>query len=160
MLEPPRGPSNPPPPRPWATQHPSRTVNGCLDVLLGLLLVALEGLICAVAAYSLTVSRLDLGGREAPGPPPMDWTPVLVFGGIAAVISLFAVVLIRSNWPWAGGIQVLAALLLCLVTVLTGHEDYRRAHPAPAPAPSYDPGRSGHQCLSGGDNHECLDSGG
>ncbi|SFY14112.1 DUF6234 family protein [Streptomyces atratus] len=140
--------------------HASRAVNGCLDVVLGLLLVLLEGLICAVATVQLAFSRTDLGGTETAGPPPMDWAPVLVLGGIAAVICLFGVVLIRGNWPRAGVIQLLAALVLCVVTVQVGHEDYRRSHPAPAPTPSYDPGRAGHQCLSGGDDRECRDSGG
>ncbi|MFB8035429.1 DUF6234 family protein [Streptomyces sp. NPDC056004] len=139
--------------------YESRTVNGCLDVVLGLLLILLEGLICAVATIQTAFSRADLDGSETTGPPPMDWTPVLVLGSIAAVIGLIAVVLIRSNWPWAGALQVLAALTLCVVTVQAGHEDYRRSHPAPAPAPSYDPSRTGHQCLSGGDSRECRDSG-
>lgn len=158
MLEPPYRPSNPLPHRPSAAQDSSRPVNGCLDVLPGLLLVVLEGLICVGALYYLILSRWDPDGQEPAGPPPMDWTPVLVFGGIAAVICLFAVVLIRANRPWAGAVQILAALLLCVVAALIGHEDYRRSHPAPASAPPYDPGRSGHQCLSGGDNRECLDS--
>ncbi|MET9659386.1 DUF6234 family protein [Streptomyces sp. NPDC006510] len=149
-----------PHPAPRRSPPASRAANGCLDVVLGLLLVLLEGLICAVTAFRLAFSRWAPDGPETTGPPPMDWTPVLVFGGIAAVICLFAVVLIRGNWPWAGAIQLLAALALCVVTVRIGHEDYRRSHPAPAPAPSYDPGRTGHQCLSGGDNRECLDSGG
>ncbi|MGW2105311.1 DUF6234 family protein [Streptomyces sp. NPDC001948] len=140
-------------------RYESRAVNGCLDVVLGVLLALLEGLICAVATIRLAFSRTDPDGSEATGPPPMDWTPVLVFGSITAVICLIAVVLIRSNWPWAGALQVLAALALCVVTVQVGHEDYRRSHPAPAPAPSYDPGRTGHQCLSGGDSRECRDSG-
>ncbi|SCF56712.1 DUF6234 family protein [Streptomyces sp. Ncost-T10-10d] len=160
VLEPPYQPSNPLPHRPSAAQDSSRPVNGCLDVLLGLLLVVLEGLICAAAAYYLTFSQWDPDGQESTEPPPMDWTPVLVFGAIAVVICLFAVVLIRANRPWAGAVQILAALLLCVVTALAGHEDYRRSHPAPASTPSYDPGRSGHQCLSGGDSRECLDSGG
>ncbi|MEU0631248.1 DUF6234 family protein [Streptomyces sp. NPDC005989] len=137
----------------------SRAVNGCLDVVLGLLLILLEGLICVVATVRSAFPRTDLDGPEATGPPPMDWTPVLVLGSIAAVICLIAVVLIRSNWPRAGALQVLAALALCVVTVQVGHEDYRRSHPAPAPAPSYDPGRTSHQCLSGGDSRECRDSG-
>ncbi|MFF2410174.1 DUF6234 family protein [Streptomyces sp. NPDC058092] len=157
MSESPSRQSTPRPPRP---RHGSRAVNGCLDVVLGLLLLLLEGLICAVAAHSLTLSRWDPGGPETTGPPPMDWTPVLVFGAIAAVVALIAVVLIRENWPWAGAIQIPVVLLLCVATVHVGHEDYRRSHPAPASTPSGDPGRSGHQCLSGGDNHECLDSGG
>ncbi|MCX5109968.1 DUF6234 family protein [Streptomyces sp. NBC_00378] len=139
--------------------YESRTVNGCLDVVLGLLLTLLEGLICAVATIQPAFSRADLDGSETTGPPPMDWTPVLVLGSIAAVIGLIAVVLIRSNWPRAGALQVLAALALCVVTVQAGHEDYRRSHPAPAPAPSYGPGRTDHQCLSGGDSRECRDSG-
>ncbi|MFE4333685.1 DUF6234 family protein [Streptomyces sp. NPDC056831] len=102
--------------------------------------------------------RWDPDGQEPAGPPPMDWTPVLVLGGIAAVICLFAVVLVRANRPWAGAVQILAALLLCVMAALIGYEDYRRSHPAAASAPPYDPGRSGHQCLSGGDNRECLDS--
>ncbi|MCX4788754.1 MULTISPECIES: DUF6234 family protein [unclassified Streptomyces] len=140
----------------------SRAVNGCLDVVLGLLLVLLEGLICAAAAHSLTLSRSrwDPGASETTDPPPMDWTPVLVFGGIAAAVALIAVVLIRENWPWAGALQIPVVLLLCVAAVQVGHEDYRRSHPAPASTPSDDPGRSGHQCLSGGDNHACLDSGG
>ncbi|WP_157987155.1 DUF6234 family protein [Streptomyces atratus] len=157
MTESPYRQSTPRAPRP---RHGSRAMNGCLDVVLGLLLVLLEGLICAVAAYSLTLSRWDPGASEATGPPPMDWTPVLVFGGIAAAVALIAVVLIRENRPWAGAIQIPVALLLCMAAVQVGHEDYRRSHPAPASAPPDDPGRSGHQCLSGGDNRECLDSGG
>ncbi|MFF1645582.1 DUF6234 family protein [Streptomyces sp. NPDC058240] len=149
-----------PDPRSGRRPYESRAVNGCLDVVLGLLLVLLEGLICAVAAIRLAFSRTDLDGPETTGPPPMDWTPALVLGGIAAAAGLFAVVLIRANWPRAGAIRLMAALLLCVVAVLVGHEDYGRSHPAPAPAPLYDPGRTGHQCLSGGDNRECLDSGG
>ncbi|MGW2085491.1 DUF6234 family protein [Streptomyces sp. NPDC001880] len=139
--------------------YASRAVNGCLDVVLGLLLALLEGLICGVATVQLAFSRTDLGGTRTAGPPPMDWTPVLVLGGIAAVICLIGVVLIRGNWPRAGVIQLLAALVLCVVTVRVGHEDYRRSHPAPASTPSYDPGRAGHQCLSGGNDRECRDSG-
>lgn len=123
-------------------------------------MVLLEGLICAVATVRPAFSPADPGGAEPAGPPPMDWTPVLVLGGIAAVVCLFGVVLLRSGWPRAGVIQLAAALVLCVVTVRAGHEDYRRSHPAPAPAPSYDPGRTGHQCLSGGDDRECRDSGG
>lgn len=134
-------------------------MNGCLDVVLGLLLVLLEGLICAVAAFQQAFSRRDPDGRETTEPPPMDWTPALVLAGITAVICLVAVVLIRDRWPWAGAVQLLAALALCVITLQAGYEDYRRSHPAPAP-PAYDPGRNGHQCLSGGDDRECLDSGG
>ncbi|MFD4945901.1 DUF6234 family protein [Streptomyces sp. NPDC058409] len=159
MLEPPYQPSNPLPHRPSAAQDSSRPVNGCLDVLLGLLLVVLEGLICAGVPYYLILARWDPDGREPTRPPPMYWTPVLVLGGIAAAICLLAVVLIRANRPWAGAVQILAALLLCVVAALIGHEDYRRSHPASASAPSYDPGRPGDRCLSGGgDNRECLDS--
>ncbi|MEE1750313.1 DUF6234 family protein [Streptomyces sp. JV184] len=147
---------DPSPGRPYA----SRAVNGCLDVVLGLLLVFLEALICGVAALQLALSRADPGGPAPTGPPTTDWTPVLVFGGITAAACLFAVVLIRADWPWAGAIQVLAALVLCVVTLRAGHEDYGRPQPVPAPAPSYDPGRTGHQCLSGGDSRECRDSGG
>ncbi|MFE7356409.1 DUF6234 family protein [Streptomyces sp. NPDC057543] len=147
-------------PRALRPRHGSRAVNGCLDVALGLLLVLLEGLICAVAAHSLALSRWDPGASETSGPPPMDWTPVLVLGGIAVAVALIAVVLIRENWPWAGALQIPVVLLLCVAAVQVGHEDYRRAHPAPAATPSDHPGRSGRQCLSGGDNHECLDSGG
>ncbi|MFE7329176.1 hypothetical protein ACFU8W_30175 [Streptomyces sp. NPDC057565] len=38
------------------------------------------------------------------------------------------------------------------MTVRTGHVDYRRSHPVPAPAPPDGPGRSGRQCLSGEDD--------
>ncbi|MFJ1841275.1 DUF6234 family protein [Streptomyces sp. NPDC088146] len=161
MLEPPYPPPpGSPSPRPSAARDCPPAASGCLDVLLGLLLVVLEGLVCAAAVYCLAFARWDPGGQEPAGPPPMDWTPVLVFGGIAAAVCLIAAALIRAGLPRAGAIQILVALLLCAVTVLTGHEDYRRSHPAPASTPSDGPGRSGHQCLSGGDNHECLDSGG
>ncbi|MFI6726587.1 DUF6234 family protein [Streptomyces sp. R-74717] len=129
-------------------------------MLPGLLLVALEGLICAAAAHCPAFSRWDPGCQEPTEPPPMGWAPVLVLVGIAAVICPFTVVLIRANRPWAGVAQVLAVLLLCVVAALIGHEDYRRSHPAPASAPPYGPGRSGHQCFSRGDTRECLDSGG
>ncbi|MEV6163667.1 DUF6234 family protein [Streptomyces sp. NPDC052052] len=159
MLEPRHQPSNPLPDPPSSAPRSARPVNGCLDVLLGLLLLVVEGLICALAAFSLAFSRWGPSGQELTGPPPMDWTPVLVFGGFTAVACLFAMVLIRSRWPWAGALQILAALVLCGATVQIGLEDYRRSHPRPAPVPTVEPFQSGHPCRSGGDDRECRDSG-
>ncbi|MFJ2794518.1 hypothetical protein ACIPDW_28100 [Streptomyces sp. NPDC087290] len=56
-------------------------MNGCLDVVLGLLLALLEALICGVAALQMALSRADPGGPAPTGPPKTDWTAVLVFGG-------------------------------------------------------------------------------
>ncbi|MER5742404.1 DUF6234 family protein [Streptomyces sp. NPDC002225] len=144
-------------------------VNGCLDALLGLLLLLLEGVIGAAVALQLALSHGGLGApgpeKGAPpepvGPPPTDWGPALALGGFAAVALLFALVLMRGGRPWAGGGQLVAGVVLCVAAVLTGVGEHGRAHP-PAPAPSHteDPGHSGHPCRSGGDDRECLDSGG
>ncbi|MER6500088.1 DUF6234 family protein [Streptomyces sp. NPDC001455] len=97
---------------------------------------------------------------EPTTPPPMDGTPALVHRGLTVLIRLPAVPLIRGKWPWAGAIQLSAALLLCVATVPARHEDCRRSHPEPVPTPARGPGRSGHPCLSGDDSGECRDSGG
>ncbi|MGW3655523.1 DUF6234 family protein [Streptomyces sp. NPDC005151] len=148
---------------PEVTPLRQRPVGGAgLDIALGLLLVALEVVVCAIATFRIGMAgwadSYD-GTPEAAEPPPMDWGPVITFGVITLVVVAITVALLRTNRPWAGSIQVCVALVLCIVTVQIGQSDYRRSHPAPASTPSDGPGRSGHQCLSGGDNHECRDSG-
>ncbi|MEE1800547.1 DUF6234 family protein [Streptomyces sp. JV176] len=107
--------------------------------------------------------------------PPMDWTPTVWCAGFTLAVLIVAVGFLRSGHPYAGGVQLCVAAFALLVTLGIWNDAYDRAHPAPLPpCPTRagvvceprltentgDPGRSGHQCRSGGDSQECADSGG
>lgn len=128
--------------------------------MLGLLLSLFEALIFGLALFATSPSRFGGGHAWQEGPPAArtDWTPVITCGVITGVVALVAVVLMRHRWPWAGGIQVLTALVLCVATVSVGRDGYRRSHPEPAPFSSYDPGRSWTPCGDGAG--ECRPAGG
>ncbi len=127
-----------------------RTVH---DVLLALGLLLLDAGFVLFAVFTLLFrswgSRYD---PERPGPPPMDWAPVLTFGAITAGILLLAFALWRGGWSWAPGSQFAAALLLAFLTVHGATEEWARSHPAPPPAAPVE-GRC--VCTSGGGPCEC-----
>lgn len=136
--------------------RPGPLATGCLDVVLGLLVVALEAVICAVVMYSNR--RPEPVGEQAPHlepadtvPPAMDWSATLTLASFTAVACLIGVVLLRHGLPLAGVVQLLAACVLCVMTFLAWHGDYRLAHPASASAapPPHRPAPSGHQWTCG-----------
>ncbi|WP_329540739.1 DUF6234 family protein [Streptomyces sp. NBC_01358] len=134
-----------------AKARPGPLVTGCPDVVLGLLSVALEAVICAVALYLHTGPEPDRARppSEWPaesGPPAMDWSATLTLASFTAVARLIGVVLLRHGLPLAGVVQLLAAGALCVLTLMAWHGDYRLAHPASAASA---PDRSGHQRTGG-----------
>ncbi|MCX5392630.1 DUF6234 family protein [Streptomyces sp. NBC_00094] len=138
-------PTSPPPVRPWA------------DFLSGLLLLVLETVLAAIAAFTLGMRRWAESYDPQPSaPPPMDWVPVLVFGGITGGVLLLAWVSVRSRWPWTAGGQFLAAALLGIATLTFGTQEWARSHPAPpGPTVSPTPGEARCVCRSGGGPCEC-----
>ncbi|WP_199547387.1 DUF6234 family protein [Streptomyces sp. N35] len=144
--------------------------DGCADALIALLMVIAD--IVALAAAALWAALRGLGrgvedadagkavpGAEipaaAPSAPPMDWTPVVMFGAVCITLTVLTVVF------WRGGLRITAwtqgafALLAVLAVCVSAAGEYDRARPEPsAPAPTYN-GSYG-QCRSGGDSHECL----
>ncbi|MEE1756068.1 DUF6234 family protein [Streptomyces sp. SP18CS02] len=133
--------------------------SGCADVMLGLLLFALDAGIALLIAFGLAMRgwgrQLDLGSSGRP--PAMDWAPTLWLGGLTLAVTLVAVALARGKWPWAAGFQFLAAAFLCVVTLLATHTEWEHTHPEPAPGRPPAPSVG---CRSGGDNSECADIGG
>lgn len=136
-------------------QRPGPFVTGCLDVVVGLLVVALEAVICAVVMYTYRRPEPEWArlspkgpgpGPVESGPPPMDWSATLTLASFTAVACLIGVVLLRHGLPLAGVVQLLAAGVLCVLTLMTWHSDYRLAHPA---ATASSPDRSGHQRTGG-----------
>ncbi|MDJ0466999.1 DUF6234 family protein [Streptomyces sp. H27-C3] len=150
-----------------APHRPAAGAHGWADPLTGLLLLVLDAAACVVAAFMLAMREWGRGAGaqdpkspEPPEPPPVDWVPTVTVGAIALLAAAVGVALLCNNWPFAGSFQLVAALVICLAAVVLAREDYRERHPEPTPTSSYDPGVTGHQCLSGGDNSECQDSGG
>ena len=146
MLMRPAGPAN---------QRPGPLASGCLDVVLGLLIAALEAVICAVAVYTYKRPEPDWTrlspkgpgpGPVESGPPAMDWSATLTLASFTAVACLIGVVLLRHGLPLAGVVQLLASGVLGVLTLMAWHSDYRLAHPAPAAS---SPDRSGHQRTGG-----------
>ncbi|MFD8975110.1 DUF6234 family protein [Streptomyces sp. NPDC059593] len=139
-------PTSAPPVRPWA------------DFLSGLLILVLEAVLAAIAAFTLGMRRWAEGYDPQPSaPPPMDWVPVLVFGAITAGVLLLAWMSVRSHWPWTAGGQFLAAALLGIATLTFGIQEWARAHPAAHPHSEVSPTSSGSRCVctSGGGPCEC-----
>ncbi|MFD8965631.1 DUF6234 family protein [Streptomyces sp. NPDC059568] len=154
----------PSPPPDKRRRNPSNTCGdwfegGCLGLLM-LLLETLAALMLGVALGLRTWSRSSeyANSKARVATPPMDWVPTLWTAGFTLAVLAIAIIFFRAAHPFAGSVQLLVAALALCVTVAAWHDSYERAHPAPdpAPSPSYDPGRSGQQCRSGGDSHECV----
>ncbi|MEU0919759.1 DUF6234 family protein [Streptomyces cyaneofuscatus] len=135
---------------------------GCADPLLGLFLVVAEVAVCVPLFLGLGLRAMarSSGTAYAKGAPPpadlgTDWVPVAALGALAVVVALVAVLLLRGRWLWAGGMQVIVALVLCAVALTSaGGGEARKEPPNPAPTWNSPP------CRSGGDSDECARSGG
>jgi len=119
-----------------APSRPGPVATGCLDVVLGLLLVALEAVVSAVFFYSYTGSdpRPPNPDMAEAGPPGMDWSGTLVLATVTAVACLIGVVLLRHGLPIAGVVQLIGVCVLLVLTLTAWHSAYREAHPEPGPA--------------------------
>ncbi|MFJ8844082.1 DUF6234 family protein [Streptomyces cyaneofuscatus] len=134
---------------------------GCADLLLGLVLVVAEAAAGAMLALWLGMRgwarahEATAGKTSAPLPaaPGTDWTPTIALGVFAAVVAVIAVALLRGRWLWAGGLQVLVALVLG-VAVLGSTQGSGKEPPNPVPTWNSPP------CRSGGTSDECARSGG
>ncbi|MFD0153213.1 DUF6234 family protein [Streptomyces sp. NPDC055721] len=127
------------------------------DILFGLLLLVLEGVLVLIAAFTLGMRRWAEAYDPLPSaPPPMDWAPVLTFGAITGVVLLLAWAMLRGGWSWTAGGQFLAAALLGIGTLTFGIQEWSRAHPA-HPRPEVSPTSSESRCVctSGGRPCEC-----
>ncbi|WP_159038720.1 DUF6234 family protein [Streptomyces sp. NRRL B-1140] len=77
--------------------------------------------------------------------PPVDWVPVLWFGGFTLAVLVIAVIFLYSAHPLAGAVQLLLAAVALLLTIHAWHDQYERAHPPPPPARAgMSHARSGH----------------
>ncbi|MFZ4277741.1 DUF6234 family protein [Streptomyces arboris] len=135
---------------------------GCADLLLGLFLVVAEVAVCAPLFLGLGLRAVarSSGTAYAKGSPPppdpgTDWVPVAVLGALAVAVALAAVLLLRGRWLWAGGMQVVVALVLCAAALTSagGGEAWKKP---PNPVPTW----NSPPCRSGGDSDECARSGG
>ncbi|WP_242441958.1 DUF6234 family protein [Streptomyces sp. CB02460] len=122
-----------------APSRPGPLATGCLDVVLGLLLIALEGLVSAVLFYAYTGSDPRPPGPDMTeaGPPGMDWSGTLVLAAVTAVACLIGVVLLRHGLPIAGAVQLIGACLLLVLTLTAWHDAHEDAHPEPGDARAY-----------------------
>lgn len=122
-----------------APSRPGPVVTGCLDAVLGLLLIALEGVVSGVLFYAYTGSdpRPPNPDMAEAGPPGMDWSGTLVLAAITAVACLIGVVLLRHGLPIAGVVQLAGACLLLVLTLTAWHSAREDAHREPAAARAY-----------------------
>ncbi|MCX0245549.1 DUF6234 family protein [Streptomyces drozdowiczii] len=122
-----------------APSRPGPVVTGCLDMVLGLLLIALEGLVSAVLFYAYTGSDPRPPGPDMAeaGPPGMDWSGTLVLAAVTAVACLIGVVLLRHGLPIAGAVQLIGVCLLLVLTLTAWHDAYEDAHPEPGDVRAY-----------------------
>ncbi|MEU2245915.1 DUF6234 family protein [Streptomyces sp. NPDC019224] len=116
-----------------APSRPGAVLTGCLDVVLGLLLIALEAVLCAVFVYVYAGSepRPPNPDTAEAGPSGMDWSGTLVLATGTAVACLIGMVLLRHGLPIAGVIQLIGAFLLCVLTLMTWHNAPGEADSAP-----------------------------
>ncbi|MFE3742773.1 hypothetical protein [Streptomyces sp. NPDC059134] len=142
--------------------------------MLETLAALVMGVFLLARGWERTVAR-NGAPESVSGAPPMDWVPTIWCAVFTLAVLCVAVGFLRTGHPYAGGLQLCAAAFALLVTVGIWNDAYDRAHPAPLPpCPTRAgvlceprltentgaPGRSGHQCRSGGDSRECADSGG
>lgn len=151
---------------------------GCLTLIVVLIEIAFAFLMVlslGMRGWARSTSG-NTNASPGSGPPPMDWVPVFWLGGFTLGVVLVAVFFLRSGHPFAGAFQLVVGGALLIATVAAGLDEHTRAHPAPLPAcptragvpcapqdpesaPPNDRGSTGHQCRSGGDSDECVDSG-
>ncbi|MEU0356322.1 DUF6234 family protein [Streptomyces cyaneofuscatus] len=161
MTHPERGLPGRPAERGAAAGQPSAP-GGCADPLLGLFLVAAEVVACVplfmglgLRAWARSSGTAYAKGSPPPADPGTDWVPLAVLGVLAAALTLLAVSLLRRRWLWAGGTQVIVALVLCVAALASaGGGEAREESPNPAPTWNSPP------CRSGGDSDERARSGG
>ncbi|MFJ2432011.1 DUF6234 family protein [Streptomyces anulatus] len=145
-----------------ASRRQSSEPGGCADLLAGVLLVVAEAAAGALLALWLATRSLtrphEATGGKLSAPPPADpgaeWVPIAALAALALLVAWVAVGLLRSGWPWSGGMQVVVAVALgaaVLASVVEGD-----SHRPPEPAPTW----NSPPCRSGGDNSECAHSGG
>lgn len=116
-----------------------RERHGWGDPALGLLLLVVDAAVCAVTALLFALRGWDRqAAAQGPGgdgtPPPMDWIPTASFAAVALCVAATGFALTRAGFRYSGAAQLLAAALICLVTVDVGYGDWKQAHPDPAPS--------------------------
>ncbi|MGZ2358745.1 DUF6234 family protein [Streptomyces sp. 372A] len=128
----------PGPDRP-APSRPGPVATGCLDVVLGVLLTALEGVISVFFFFVHTGSdpRPPNPDMAEAGPPGMDWSGTLTLATITVVACVIGVVLLRHGLPIAGVVQLIGACLLLALTLTAWHDADREAHSGPGDARAY-----------------------
>ncbi|MEU7055216.1 hypothetical protein [Streptomyces sp. NPDC046197] len=138
--------------------RPDATAGGCL-LLLVLLADATAGLLIVLVLAVRGLSRADAGVGEPAGPLPMDWTPALLFGGLALALGVTGVLLVRSGNRLTGAVQLTLAVAVAGAAVWIWHDARAGAHSTPPPgrlvyaaaprAPAA-PDHTGHPAPSGG----------
>ncbi|MGW2175434.1 DUF6234 family protein [Streptomyces sp. NPDC001705] len=112
---------------------------GCISLILLLVEIPVGLLLELTAALS---------GLRRPGEPakalPMDWAPILLFGGFTVTVLVIGVLFVRSAHPFAGAVQLLVAAMALVATIAAWHDQYERAHPSPPPPKSGMPHASPH----------------
>ncbi|TWE17785.1 DUF6234 family protein [Kitasatospora atroaurantiaca] len=144
-------PSVPPPPAdpgPAEPLLPPKPRGPLVDLLLTVVLVALEGALAVVGLYALLIRAWDTGGST--GPKPYDWVPVLAVAGFAAGLLLVTVLACRSRLPITATVH--GMLLAGLLLLVAGGYAYDHRHDTrPTPLPSdYRPCFSGSNDCPGG----------
>ncbi|WP_260696919.1 DUF6234 family protein [Streptomyces sp. 130] len=122
-----------------APSRPGPVLTGCLDVVLGVLLIALEAVIGAMLLYVYTGSdpRPPSPDTAEAGPPGMDWSGTLVLAAVTAAACVIAAVLLRHGLPIAGVVQLIGVCLLLVLTLTAWHRAHEDAHPEPGAARAY-----------------------
>ncbi|MGW4728128.1 DUF6234 family protein [Streptomyces shenzhenensis] len=77
--------------------------------------------------------------------PPMDWVPILWFGGFTLGVLVITVIFLYSAHPFAGAVQLLVAAVALFFTIAAWHDQYERAHPSPLPTKAGMPHASSDQ---------------
>ncbi|MEV5014184.1 DUF6234 family protein [Streptomyces sp. NPDC053780] len=118
------------------TERPSDTkgdgfAGGCISLILLLVEIPVGLLLGLIAALS--------GWRRSGEPAeaiPMDWAPILLFGGFTVTVLVIGVLFVRSAHPFAGAVQLLVAAMALVATIAAWHDQYEHAHPSPPPPKS------------------------
>jgi hypothetical protein len=101
---------------------------GCISLIV-LLIEIPVGLLLALTAVIRGWGHSD----EQTAGPPMDWVPILWFGGFTIGVLAIAVIFLYSAHPFAGAVQLLVAAVALCFTIAAWHDQYEPAHPPPLP---------------------------